>query len=136
MGVWGPDFANVAYHEGLIHPTFLLHTHFHTRRIGISLSGRFPLKIITGGQHISSCCDREMVKCLIASSSDEDTFCSDFINGMARNHIKIGRSFIHVTDELFIKVFAAPKAVEILMECCDCVPPSWLVAFELGRSSF
>ena len=51
---------------------------------------------------------------LTASSSDEDTFSTDFINGTAKNHVKIGRSFIHVA-----KVFTASKAVEISMECCD-----------------
>ena len=39
------------------------------------------------------------------SSSNEDTFSPYFIDGAARNHIKKGRSFIHVADELFIKVF-------------------------------
>ena len=56
MGVCGPDFTNVAYHEGLIYPTFLLHTHYHTRRMG-KFEGSLPFEDNKGGQHLSTCCD-------------------------------------------------------------------------------
>ena len=101
-------------------------THTTTPEGWVSFSARFPLKTIKGGSIFPLAVTVGVtVQCLFftGSCSDEDAL---FIDGTARNHIKIGRGLIHVANKLCVKVITASKSLEISMERCNaCLQVCW-----------